>query len=97
MELNEKEKEILFEIEDGLCTEKALAKRFQNIPLERIKLILKKLADLNLVEQGEYKDKDLERYLKLNGKKEKEEFKKENPPSFSLSKSGRKLLGLEKF
>lgn len=95
--LNEFEKEILFQIEDGYDSEKVLAMNNPKISLKKIKEILNKLKKLKLIDSDPYKDKDLERYLRLKTKKEKEKFKKENPPSFFLTEKGRKTLGINLF
>ncbi|MBW6536676.1 MAG: hypothetical protein K0B11_16840 [Mariniphaga sp.] len=96
-ELNEVEKKILFQIEDGYDTKKALEKNNLKITPSKIKEILTKFIELKLIDSDPYKDKDLEIYLKLKTKKEKEKFKKKNPPSFFLTEKGRKILGTSLF
>ncbi len=97
IELNDFEKKILLQIEDGFATLKILTKHNGDLSEIQIKEVLDKFISDDLISHDPYKDKDLEKYLGLKGNKEKEDFKKESPPSFFVTKKGRDLLGLESF
>lgn len=88
-ELTEKEKWALYQCDDGLGRKEFIINGKLKILGKEAEKILKKLYELKLIDFDPYKDKDLGKYLGLKTKKEKEDFKKNNPPSFFVTETGK--------
>ena len=92
MELNEKEKYALYQCDDGLGNKEFITNKKLGISEKEAEKILKKLYNLGLITFDPYKEKDLQIYKGLKTKKEIEDFKKENIPSFYPTEKGKKYV-----
>ena len=92
IKLTEKENYALYQCDDALGRKEFIVNRKLEISEKDAEEILKKLQKLGLITFDPYKDKDLIIYKGLRTKKEIEEFKKKNPPSFDTTEKGKRFV-----